>query len=234
MKKWQWALVSLVGVGMIVSQYLDFIASPPEAQMGNVVRIMYFHVASAVVAFTAFGVTALFGIIFLIRKKWLWDQIARGSAEIGLVYTTFVLISGSIWGDAVWNTWWTWDPTLTTTLILWFLYLAYPLLRASITDRERAAKVASVFGFIAVIDVPLIHQSVTWWRGIHPNVITAQGFNMPPSMVVALLFSFVVFLGLYAVLLWINTQLVRDRDTLNDLREQARSVLAKYDERIGS
>ena len=234
MKKWQWTLVALLGIGMIVSQYMDFIASPPEAQMGNVVRILYFHVASAVVAFTAFGVTALLGLIFLVRKKWIWDQLARVSAEIGVVYTTFVLISGSIWGDAVWNTWWTWDPTLTTTLILWFLYLAYILLRASIADRERAAKVASVYGFIAAIDIPIIHQSVTWWRGIHPNVITAQGFNMPPIMVVTLLFSFLVFLGLYAVILWISTMMAKDRDDLNDLREQARNALAKYDERVGS
>ena len=233
MKKWQWGLVSLLGIGMVVSQYLDFIASPPEAQMGNVVRIMYFHVASAIVAFTAFGVTAVFGVVFLLRKKWIWDQMARVSAEIGLVYTTFVLLSGSIWGDAVWNTWWTWDPTLTTTLILWFLYLAYQLLRASIADRERAAKVASVFGLIAAVDVPIIHQSVTWWRGIHPNVITPQGFNMPASMVVALLFSFAVFLGLYLVILWITTMIARDRDQLNELREQARNALAKYDERTG-
>ena len=234
MKKWQWALIALLGIGMVFSQYLDFIASPPEAQMGNVVRIMYFHIASAIVAFTAFGVTAVFGVIFLIRKKWIWDQMARVSSEIGLVFTTFVLISGSIWGDAVWNTWWTWDPTLTTTLILWFLYLAYQLLRASIADRERAAKVASVYGLIAAVDVPIIHESVTWWRGIHPNVITAQGFNMPPSMVSALLFSFAVFLGLYVVILWINTMMARDRDDLNELREQVREILTKYDERIGS
>ena len=234
MKKWQWVLIVLLGVGMIASQYLDFIASPPEAQMGNVVRIMYFHIASAMVAFTAFGVTAIFGVVFLVRKQWIWDQMAKTSAEIGFVFTTFVLISGSIWGDAVWNAWWTWDPTLTTTLILWFLFMAYPLLRASIADRERAAKVASVYGLIAAVDIPIIHQSVTWWHGIHPNVITAQGFNMPPSMVYTLLFSLVVFLGLYVVILWIGTMMAKDHDQLNELREQVRNVLTKYDERIDS
>ncbi len=220
-------LLALAGIAMVLSQFLDFIWSPPEAQMGDTVRIMYFHVASAVVAFAAFGVTAIASVLFLLRKKRLWDRLAAVCAEIGLVFTTFVLISGSIWGEAVWNTWWTWDPTLTSTLILWFLYVGYLLLRASINSRDRAARVSAVFGIIAAIDLPIIHESVTWWRGIHPNVITVQGFAMPMSMIWTLLFSMFAFLLLAFYLVFIVYRLAEDKEVIVELREKLRKEIAK-------
>ena len=224
---WKKICLYLLGIFMVISMYLDFIWSPPEALMGDTVRIMYFHVASATDAFMAFGITALASIVFLLTKRPFLDRLAASSAEIGLVFTTFVLISGSIWGEAVWNTWWTWDPTLTSTLILWFLYVGYLLLRASIANRDRAARVSAVFGIIAAIDMPIIHESVTWWRGIHPNVITLQGFNMPPSMVLTLLFSIVVFVGLYVFFIVIVTLLEKDKSDIEDLREQVRKKIQR-------
>ncbi len=218
-------LLAILFAAMVVSQYLDFIWSPPEAQMGDTVRILYYHVASATDAFLAFGITAIASIVFLIKKNVFWDRLAAASAEIGLVFTTLVLVSGSIWGEAVWNVWWTWDPTLTSTLILWFLYVGYLLLRVSIANRDRSARVSAVFGIIAAIDLPIIHESVTWWRGIHPSVITATGFNMPPSMVLTLLFSIAVFIFFYLFLLCMVTLLQQDKDALDDLREQVRKKL---------
>ncbi len=212
-------------IAMIVSMYLDFIWSPPEAQMGDTVRILYYHVASATDAFLAFGITAIASIVFLIKKSVFWDRLAAASAEIGLVFTTLVLVSGSIWGEAVWNVWWTWDPTLTSTLILWFLYVGYLLLRVSIANRDRSARVSAIFGIVAAIDLPIIHESVTWWRGIHPSVITASGFNMPPSMVITLLFSIAVFIFFYLFLLRMVTLLQQDKDALDDLREQVRKKI---------
>ncbi len=237
--KTAWIAVVLLGIGMVLSQYLDFIASPPERLMGNVVRIMYFHIASATDAFVAFFVTALCGVIYLILRiknarevMKIWDTVAGASAQIGLLFTTFVLVTGSIWGRAVWNTWWTWDPTLTTTLILWFLYVGYILLRVSIPDSRRAATVSAVYGLIAALDVPIIHQSVTWWSGLHPSVITDSGFNMPDSMVVTLLFSFLVFLGLYVLLVYMGTALASKRAQIDELRERIRVKLNELDERV--
>ena len=229
MKTLRWTLTVLLGPAMLASLYLDFIYSPPEAKMGNVVRILYFHVASAVDAFTGFGVCALLALVYLLTRRLFWERLAAASALVGLVFTTLVLISGSLWGAAVWNTWWTWDPTLTTTLILWFLYAGYMLLRASIADRRRSAAVASVYGIVAALDVPLIHESAKWWSGLHPSVITDAGFNMPPSMTVTLLASFAVFLGVYALLFWMAARLAEDGARVAELRERLRLHMARVE-----
>lgn len=225
------ALAALLGAAVLYSLYLDFIGSPPEAKMGNVVRIMYFHIASAVDAFVGFGVCAFFALLYLLTRKLRFERLAAASAAVGLVFTTLVLISGSIWGAAVWNTWWAWDPTLTTTLILWFLYIGYLLLRSSIADRRRSAMVSSIYGIVAAADVPLINESVTWWHGLHPTVITAAGFNMPPSMVTTLLVSFVVFLGIYVLFFWMAAALTEDRARILELRERLRLHMARMGER---
>lgn len=252
MRKFVTAAIVLLGVAGLVSFYLDFIWSPPESQMGNVVRIMYFHIASALDAFVAFGVMAAAAFLTLLfRAKrlqgftgarrsriarllvdpWAWDRLAYGSAQVAFIFTTFVLVSGSIWGAAVWNTWWTWDPTLTTTLILWFLNIGYLLLRNSIADRGRAVTVSSVYGIIAALDVPLIHESVNWWHGLHPEVITDAGFNMPPSMVITLLISFVIFLCVYALFTGMVVSFNIQRTQVQQLREQIRQTLAQADNR---
>lgn len=249
--KWRIAAVVTLCIAGLFSFYLDFIWSPPEAQMGNVVRIMYFHIASAVDAFLAFGVVAVAGFLMLVLRfrrlnsfvarprtgvfalvfdPWAWDRLALSSAQIALVFTSFVLISGSIWGAAVWNTWWTWDPTLTTTLILWFLNVGYLLLRSSIADRGRAATVSAVFGIVAALDVPLIHESVTWWKGLHPEVITDAGFNMPPSMVITLLISFGVFLCVYALFVYLAYMVNWQRSELRSIRLAVRDRLAQMDQ----
>jgi len=251
LSKWRTVAVIALAVAGVISIYLDFIWSPPEAKMGDVVRIMYFHIACALVAFLAFGVTALAGAATLLLRvrrmeglmkpartgpfrlfvdPWAWDRLAYGSAQIALIFTTLVLASGSIWGAAVWNTWWTWDPTLTTTLILWFLNIGYLLLRGSIADRGRAVTISSVYGIIAALDVPLIHQSVTWWSGLHPKVITDAGFNMPPSMVLTLLVSFVIFLGVYWLFTWMAVSETAQRSAIGELREQVRERLWQAEE----
>lgn len=225
------ALSLMLGAAVVYSLYLDFIWSPPEAKMGNVVRIMYFHIASAVDAFVGFGVCALFALLYLLTRRLRFERLAVSSAVVGLVFTTLVLVSGSIWGAAVWNTWWAWDPTLTTTLILWFLYIGYLLLRSSIADRRRSALVSSIYGIVAAADVPLINESVTWWHGLHPTVITDAGFNMPPSMVVTLLASFAVFLGIYVLFFWMAATLTEDQARILELRERLRLHMSRVSER---
>ncbi|MCF8563401.1 cytochrome c biogenesis protein CcsA [Alicyclobacillus tolerans] len=221
-----WLAVGL-GVVAMVNIYLALIWSPPEAQMGNLIRIMYFHVASAWIAFLAFFISFVFAILYLLRRKLVFDRITVSSAEIGLVYTTLTLITGSLWAKPIWNTWWTWDPRLTTTLILWFLYVGYLLLRGTLDGIERRARISSVYAIIAFVDVPIIHFAVEWWRSIHPQVIDDTGVNMPGSMFFTLMFGFFTFLWLYLILLYTRTRQESMRMRLYQSRERLRALRAR-------
>lgn len=229
MKRLLPAYTGFVGVLVLVDLYLALIWSPPEKSMGNLVRIMYFHVSSAWIAFLAIGVTFVFSIAYLIRRNPRFDRIAVSSAELGLFYTSITLITGSLWARPIWNTWWTWDPRLTTTLILWFLYLGYLLLRGTMEGVERRARIAAIYAIIASLDVPVIHMSVTWWNSIHPNVINETGFHMPGQMVVALMFGFFTFFCIYLLLLILRVRLESLRARVYILREQVRTRRAEED-----
>lgn len=227
MRKSSLLAVLAVAVIGLLCQYFALIWSPPEKTMGQLIRIMYFHVGSAWIAFLAFGVTALFAILYLIRRKLMLDRIAVASAEIGVVYTTFTLVTGSLWAKPIWNTWWTWDPRLTTTLILWFLYVAYLLLRGTIEGIERRARVSGVFGIIAFADVPVIHFAVEWWRSIHPQVIDKTGVNMPGSMLFTLMFALGAFLVIYLLLLVLRTTQEAQKQRLFLVRQGLQELRAK-------
>lgn len=225
----RFALIFLLFLGCLglLDLYLAFSWSPAEKDMGDLVRIMYFHVSSAWIAFFSFFVTFVFAILYLARRKQSDDTISLCSAEIGIVYTTLTLITGSLWGKAVWQTWWTWDPRLTTTLILWFLFVGYLLLRGTIVGLERRARIAAIYAIIAFCDVPIIHMSVTWWRSIHPTVIDDTGFNMPGKMVITLMFGFVMFLCLYFVLLALRVRTESQKIALLKVRESIRRMRAR-------
>lgn len=226
MKRWLPAYAVFVGVLVLVFLYLALIWSPPEKQMHDLVRIMYFHVSSAWIAFLAIGVTFCAVIAFLVKRNLWFDRIAVSSAELGLFYTSLTLITGSLWARPIWNTWWTWDPRLTTTLILWFLYVGYLLLRGTIDGIERRARISGIYAIIASLDVPIIHESVTWWRSIHPNVINETGFHMPGSMVFTLMFGFLTFLCIYILLLILRVRYEGQKTRLFLLRENLRTVQA--------
>lgn len=184
-----------------VSLYLIFMWVPNEKIQGPVSKIIYFHVSSAWLAFFAFFVVMLSGIMYLKTKNLNWDVISSSSAEIGVLFTTIVLVTGPIWGRASWNAWWTWDSRLTTTLVLWFIYVAYLMIRSSFTEEEKKARFSAVFGIIGFVDVPIVWMSIRWWRTIHPTVVNSGGFAMDPRMVLTLLVSVAAFTLLYFYLL---------------------------------
>jgi heme exporter protein C len=217
-------LVASAAVLVGVHLYLALVWSPPEAQMHDLVRIMYFHVASAWTALVAFLVTFVCSILYLWRRRLLYDAVAVCSAEIGLVYTSITLLTGSLWAKPIWQTWWTWDPRLTTTLILWFLFIAYMLLRGTIATAERRAVIAAIYAIVAFADVPVIHLSVRLWRSIHPDAINDTGFHMPPAMAFTLMFGFVAFLALYLLLLLLRVQVELMRQRIHRVWQRFRDV----------
>jgi heme exporter protein C len=189
-----WALSFPLYAVMLLALYGAFVYAPTERVMGEVQRIFYFHVASAWTAFLAFFFVFLGGLLYLIKRNRTWDHLAAASAEVGVVFTTIVLVTGPIWARPIWNTWWPWgDPRVTTTLVLWLIYVAYLILRASLPEGERKYKFCAVFGIIGFIDVPIVWMSVRWWRTIHPVVITPAGVGLEPEMVRALIMAVVAF-----------------------------------------
>ena len=194
-------LLALTFVGMMISISMIFLYVPTDAIEGIPQRIFYFHVPVAWIGMLAFGVLAAASIGYLWKKDERWDWLARASAEVGTIFITLALISGSIWGRTTWGTWWTWDARLTTTLILWFIYIGYMMLRSYMGRTSASARSAAVLAIIGVIDVPIIYESVNWWRTLHPQAEVGTPGALPPSVVLTLMISVVTFTLLYSFLM---------------------------------
>jgi heme exporter protein C len=207
--------------------YLVFFYAPREAVMGDVQRVFYFHVAAGWVGALAFLVTAVGGVVYLVRADRRWDRLALASVEIGVVFTLVNIVSGSIWARPIWNTWWTWDPRLVTATVMELVYLAYLMLRQGIEDPERRARFGAVYGILGFLSVPLTFLSIRIWRTIHPVVVgsgdpTAEGsFDMTPKMLQAFMFSLLTFSFLYATLLWHRVRLGRLGEKVEQLKMKA-------------
>jgi heme exporter protein C len=199
-------------VMMIAAIFMVFIYVPTEAQEGIVQRIFYFHVPCAWVAFAAFAVVAISGGFYLWLGQQVWDDLGYAAAEVGMLFCTLVLITGSIWAKPIWGTWWTWDSRLTTTLVLWLLYAGYLTLRVMADEVSQMRRLAAVVGIVAAADVPVIIVSVRLWRTIHPAVIvTRQGGHglEDPLMIATLLVSMAAFTVLCAWLLTLRFATLR-------------------------
>jgi heme exporter protein C len=182
--------------------YMVFIHAPTERVMGPIQKIFYFHLSCALVAFLSFFTAFVSGIMYLLRKNLKWDILGAASVEIGLVFTTLVLITGVLWGRPVWNAWWTWDPRLTTSLILWFIYAAYFILRSSVERQDKRAAFCAVMAIVGFVDVPIVFLSARLWRTIHPVVIRAGSLDMAPAMITALIMALAAFALLWGLLLY--------------------------------
>ena len=159
------AIATVVALGVV----------PADLNQGDAQRIMYPHVASAWIAYLSFGVTALAGIGWLWKRDLRLDSVAVAGAEIGVMFTAFAIWGGMMWGRPVWGVFWQWeDPRLTTTALLLALYVGYLLLRRLSEDPERRATRAAVVGIVAAVDIPIVHFSVEWWRGLHQTATIAS------------------------------------------------------------
>lgn len=188
-------------VGMSISIWMIFLYAPEDAVQGQPQRIFYFHVPIAWLAMLGFIVVAVGGIGYLITKDERWDWTARAAAEIGALFTTLTLILGAIWGKTIWGTWWTWDARLTTTLILWFIYIGYLMLRSYMGRTHSSARAGAVLAIIGIIDVPIIYESVNWWRTLHPGPQVGVAGALPNSVVLTLMISLTSFTLLFSFLM---------------------------------
>jgi heme exporter protein C len=167
-------------IALAIAMGMIFFYAPVERTMGNVQRIFYFHVGAAWVGSLAFLVALVSGALFLRRPAKKWDTMALASVEIGLVFLSIAIVSGSVWGKPAWNTWWLWSPRLTMVTIMWLAYAAYFMLRGAIDDEERRGRFAAVYVIISFVTVILTFASIRILRDIHPVVFggvaeSAQG-----------------------------------------------------------
>lgn len=187
--------------------------TPVEAVMGPVQKVFYFHVASAWAGMLSFILAAAAGAAYLITRRIKWDWLSLSAVEVGLVFSLIAILSGMVWAQPIWNTWWVWDPRLTTTAIMELIYLAYFILRSGLDTPEAKARLGAVYAIVGVITVPLTFFSIRLFRTIHPVVIaptdSGTAFNMSPRMLTAFITSLVVFTVLLADLVWNRYRLAR-------------------------
>lgn len=195
------AVLTFLAVALFISPP-DSGPDASENSMGELVRIMYVHVPVAVACYLAFFVTAAASVMYLIRKTEGWDTLAAASAEVGVVFTVLTLATGSIWGHIAWGTWWEWDPRLTSTLLMLIVYVGYLALRRAVIDPVVRAKRAAVVGLVAFANVPIVHYSVDWWRGIHqPATISRLDPTIDGMKLFALMFGMFVAMAVYTWLM---------------------------------
>jgi heme exporter protein C len=218
-------LAALSGLLMLADLYLIFMVAPTDSVLGHVQRVFYFHVPMAIISFLAFFLVFVASIAYLVRRNERWDSVAHACAEVGVVFVTLALLTGIIWARPVWNTWWTWEPRLTTTLILWLIYVAYLMIRAYAPNRTKGALYSAVVGIIGFVDVPIVYYSVVWWRSIHPSPVVgplSQAGALNGTMYGVLLFSFVTFLVLFVYLVLERASLRDAEDQIGRLRSSLR------------
>lgn len=212
-------LAIAVLVALAAFAYFAFVFAPEDELQGAMQRIFYIHVPSAWICFVAFGVTFASSIAYLSSRKEKWDTVAASSAEIGTLFTTVVLVTGMMWGHAIWGVYWTWEPRLTSFLVLWLMYLGYLAVRAYVPDPARRARFSAVIGIIAFIDVPIIYLSVNWWRTLHPQqvVVTGGGPHMPTTMLIALMVGLATFSLVYVYLMRLRLDVARLSNQLEEI-----------------
>lgn len=219
---WMFLLGASLLVCMVVDLYLIFEFAPEERSMGHVQRIFYFHVPSAWVSFLAFFVVFVASIRYLWKRERKYDMAANSAAEIGVLFSSLVLVTGPIWARPVWNTWWEWTPRLTLFMVLWFIFIAYLMLRNFVEDEERSARFCAVFGIVGFVDVPIVYMSIRLWRDIHPSPVIAggEGSGLHPDMKIAFYFSLFTFTLLFIYLFVHRLRLEKSSVALSDLKKE--------------
>src|SRR5438874_4699903 len=210
------ALGVLAFAGLAATAVLGLFVTPPDADEGNVFRLIYVHVPSAWLAYMSFFVVFVSSLAYLVTKRSRWDRVAAASAEVGVLFIGLTLVIGSIWAKPTWGTWWTWDPRLTTTAVLLLIYVAYLAVRRLPDSPARRSRWAAVVGIVGFLDVPIVQLSVTWWRSLHqgPTVRLLGKSTIAPIMLAALLVGVFAFTLLYLYLMTLRLRVGRLEDRL--------------------
>jgi heme exporter protein C len=212
---------------LVIATYLALVFAPTELVMGDVQRVFYFHIGTAWTALIGFMLAALFSVTYLITKNLRWDRLEVAAIEVSMVFFFITIVLGSIWARPAWNTWWTWDPRLTTAAVTELIYAAYFMLRQGIDDPERRARFGAVYALIGGLSAPITFFAIRFFRTIHPVVIgggnaAAQGgFNMTADMRVAFFFGLFAFTIIFIDLFWHRVRLGELQNKVEQLKLQS-------------
>jgi heme exporter protein C len=219
------ALTFSVAALIIFAGYAALFIAPDEKTMHAIQRIFYFHVPSAISSFIAFFIVFIANAAYLVTRKPKWDWLGVAGAEVGVACATIVLITGPIWARPVWGIWWTWDARLTSTFILWLLYISYLILRGLLDDPQRRATLSAIVGIFAFLDVPLVYLSNRLWRTQHPQPVVLGGENsgLAPGMGKVLLICWIAVVCVMIIVLIDRYRLERLRHEYEELRFEVES-----------
>jgi heme exporter protein C len=193
------SLAAGTGTLLATAMLMIFLFAPEEVSMGSVQRLVYLHVSVAWCGLAGCLLMGITGCAYLTRRSLRWDHWSQASAETGWLCTTLTLITGSLWAHEAWNTWWTWEPRLTASLVLWSIYAGYFLVRSSLDDPHRRGRVSALLALLGLLDLPLVIMATRWFRGIHP--ISPE---MDPSMRLVLIVSVCAFTALFSTVVFLR------------------------------
>jgi heme exporter protein C len=224
---WKRALSAAFVVFLVgAAAYASFYIAPDEKTMHVLYRIFYFHAAAAWAGMTAFFICFVANLFYVWRRDGKWDSLAVSCAEVGLAFITVVLITGPIWAKPAWGIYWTWDARLTSTFVLWLLYISYLLLRTLVEEPDRRALLSALFGIFAFIDVPIVFGAIRWWRTQHPAPVIMGGPNsgLDPTMAKVFFFSVLAMHVLMVFLVTERYRLEKLRTDLELVRREAEAI----------
>lgn len=214
---------------MLVALGVVFFYTPVERTMGIVQKIFYIHVPSAIAAYIGFFIACGGSVAYLFTKNRMADVWARAGAEVGVLFCTIVLITGPLWARKAWGTFWTGEPRLMLTLVLFLTFCAYLVVYALGKDNEMTRRICALLAIFGVVDIPLVRWSVARWRGHHPQVITGDGGGLAPAMEVALIAGFVAIAALLVVLLWYRIRIGRIALQVAETRQDVEKIRVRVD-----
>lgn len=224
---WLLATAALTAFAM----WLIFIWVPTEQNLGIVQRAVYVHVPLAWLSMVCIVLVAISSVIYLITRKRSWDRIALASAETGVMAGSLVIITGAIWAKPIWNVWWTWDAKLTTTAILWFIYVAYLMLRAYAPAGEQRLRLAAIVAVLGAIDAPLLYWAAELWRTAHPELIigpAAESSGLTSQMSLTLLISLLAFTSAFTYMLVERYRVSRSEEEVLQISHEANQILSDF------
>jgi len=222
-----YALAAVAGVLLVRNLYVILLSLPDEAEQGAIYRVMFFHVPCWAVCFTAFFVAGVASVLYLVKQKTVFDDLAVSAVEIGTVFTAAGLVTGSIWARIIWGIWWTWDPRLTWAFITLLVYLGYLMLRRAIPDPTERAKNSAVLCLFAFTSVIITYKAIDWWRTQHPGAVLSfrtGGGNMDPAMESALYWNMFALLLLTVPILLVRMRQEQVRREVEGLRRRAHAL----------
>jgi heme exporter protein C len=219
MKRFFPILAVLTAVLLSYALYQALVAAPTDQLQGDVYRIIYYHVPSAWTAFLFFTINFVASVLYLIRRNLKADAVAVAAAEVGVVFCTVVLITGPLWARPVWGIWWTWDIRLTSTLVLWLIYVSYLILRR-FSSGSQTPVLAAALAIFGALDVPLVYFSIWFFRTQHPQPVIGDGGSMDPRMLHVLLLSWAAFLCFGFLVFWSRYRLEVLQRQLEDAQAQ--------------